>query len=94
MNTLKGISINDDVAQSSTILKNEDSAVRSSVHIRVAGCPRSNSFVVAEVLGTRDGARSREGDHAANAGWDVGVSAQQRDSEECCEGSDLVLHDK
>lgn len=67
VDTLEGISTNDDIAQSSTILENKDVASRSSVCIRIARVS-AIELLVAEVLGARDGGSSREGDKCCQPG--------------------------
>lgn len=51
-------------------------------------------FLVTEVVGARGGARTREGDNAANLGWDVECLRSSETSEERYKGGDLVLQDE
>jgi hypothetical protein len=70
VDTLKGISTDDDIGKSGAILEDEDGRVRASVCVAVASVS-TIELLVAHVLDTRDGRRSRQNDLAANTGWDV-----------------------
>jgi hypothetical protein len=91
MNSLKRVRSDDDVAQSSTILKDEDSVGRSSVIIRVATMP-TVELLVGEVLSSRDNARCRKGNDATRSSWDVESLRSAEGGEDSSESGDLKLH--
>lgn len=61
---------NDNVGESGSISEDEDSIVRSAVHIGITGMS-SVVLHVAHVLAARDGGRSRQDDLGTNTGWDA-----------------------
>lgn len=91
VNSLKSVRSDNNVAQSSTILKDEDSVGRSSVIIRVARMT-TIELLVSEVLNSRDHAWCREGNDATGSCWDVEGLRGSKGGEDNCDSGDLELH--
>lgn len=93
MNSLESVCSDDNVAQSSTILKDEDGVDRSSVIIRVARMS-TIELLVGEVLDSRDNAWYGEGNDATRSSWDVESLRSAESGEDSSESGDLELHFK
>lgn len=70
MDTLERVASDDDVAQGSTVLEDEDGVIGSGVLVRVAGLS-TVELHVGVVVDAGDGAGLWEGCDVAGAGWDV-----------------------
>ena len=70
MNTLKGISTNDDVGEAGTILEHENGVVTASVLVRVAWVA-TIELLVAKVLASSNNAGLRKRNDLADTGRDV-----------------------
>lgn len=90
MNSLEGVSSDDDIGNGCAIVEDEDSTVTASVGIRVAG-PSTIEFLVAEVLAASDVAWCRERYNFTNTSGDVeGLS--RRDAGDKRDECDLGDH--
>ncbi len=70
VNTLKGISTNDDVGQAGTVRKDEDSAVTTSVIVAVAWVT-AVEFLIAKILASSNDAGFRKRYDVTNPSRDV-----------------------
>lgn len=93
MDTLERVASNDDVAQGRTILKDEDSVLRSGILVRVAGLS-TVELHVGVVIDAGDGAGLWEGCDVARASGDVESLRSGEAGQGGGNGGGLEMHDE
>ncbi len=93
MNTLESVGTDDDVAQGSTVLEDEDGVFGPGVLVRVAGLS-TVELHVGVVVDTGDGTGLWERCDFARAGWDVKGLRGGKTSQGGGNGGGLEVHDE